>query len=235
MKRNNGLRAVVAIAALAGMTSACSSEQPVPYCQVNNNAFLVKMQRTGGTGACTTVPGDQFVDEFLFQRFIDSPTNPAGSIGVSPVVINGEPEANAVTRFSQDLPTNNICSSSEQPVATGVVTVGGTDVPVSYTFTSTDVWVTANAPGTQVRGTVRITETGGCTADYKYFGIAPAFACDDDDGNPDQRLCRTQPSPDEGIPFGSGINPEFETRCELVENLGGNYCVPVASDFYNVD
>ena len=231
MKRNNGLRAVVAIAALAGMTSACSSEQPVPYCQVNNNAFLVKMQKTSGAVACKTVPGDQYVDEFLFQRFIDSPTNPAGSIGVSPVVINGEPEANAVTRFTQDLPTNNVCSSSEQPVATG--SVGGT--AVTYTFTSTDVWVTANAPGTQVRGTVRITETGGCTADYKYFGIAPAFSCDDAKGNPDQRLCRTQPSPDEGIPFGSGINPEFETKCEFVENLDGNFCVPVANDFYNVD
>jgi hypothetical protein len=234
MKRNNGLRAVVAIAALAGMTSACSSEQPVPYCQVNNNTFLVKMQRTGGTGTCVMrgyATGADFVDEFNFQRFIDSPTNPAGSIGVSPVAITGAPEANAVTRFTQDLPTNNVCSSSEQPVATGEV--DGT--AVTYTFNTTEVWVTANAPGTQVRGTVRIAEAGGCTADFKYFGIAPAFACDDEDGNPDQRLCRTQPSPEEGIPFGSGINPEFETRCEAVDNLGGNYCVPVASDFYNVD
>ena len=77
MKRNNGLRAVVAIAALAGMTSACSSEQPVPYCQVNNNAFLVKMQRTGGTGACTTVPGDQFVDDPIeIGLLVDPPMRP---------------------------------------------------------------------------------------------------------------------------------------------------------------
>jgi hypothetical protein len=251
MIRNNGMRVVVAALALAGLTTGCDSEQPVPYCQVNNNGFIIKATKTGGTGTCAGIPDAQsFTDEWFFQRFIDSPTNPAGTIGITPVnTFTGEPSGVGITKFAADLPVNNVCSASEQPSAIASFDLDGDDeatpddiVNISYRFDTTEVWVTANAPGTQVRGTFTYTETGAnaCTATFSYFGIAPVAECTGRTATnartnvADPARCNTNPDPANNIPFGSGINPEFTTECRKVDYdpRPRFYCVPTANDFY---
>jgi hypothetical protein len=57
-----------------------------------------------------------------------------------------------------------------------------------------------------------------CTTEYTIAAFAPAVHCGWIDGSgfelPDDRLCDPKPRPDEGIPFGSGIDPRFETYCD---------------------
>jgi hypothetical protein len=249
MIRNNAMRAVITAVALAGMVSGCDSEQPVPYCQINNNSFAIKAARTGGSGTCTLISGESFIDEWTFQRFIDSPTNPAGTIGITPdLTFSGEPAGVGITTFASDLPVNNVCAAAQQPVATAAIDLdedeATTDdiVNVNYRFDTTEVWVTANAPGTQVRGTFTYTESGAstCTATFSYFGIAPVAECtgrtatNARTGVADPARCNTNPDPANNIPFGSGINPEFTTECRTADFAPSNrfYCIPTANDFY---
>jgi hypothetical protein len=112
---------------------------------------------------------------------------------------------------------------------------------IAYRWSNVEVYVTAQALGTQFKADVEI-EINQCTAKYTAVGMWPAIDCTDYTGNvdakgnvvedptygPDQRLCNPEPDPEGTEPpaddgavksmrrvFGSGINPDFgPTQCD---------------------
>jgi len=83
----------------------------------------------------------------------------------------------------------------------------------AYEWSNLSFLVTAAANGTQFVGNLKYT-ADGCTAEYEAWGLYPAVFCEDADGNPDDRLCNAEADPANGIPVGSGINPDFTTVCD---------------------
>lgn len=99
---------------------------------------------------------------------------------------------------------------------------------LKYEWSNTNIYVVAAAPGTQFTADLKVTEDG-CTTEYSVLGMWPPIFCAridpetgdypvDADGNyifePDDTLCDDVPDPQVGIPFGSGINPDFQAKCD---------------------
>lgn len=89
---------------------------------------------------------------------------------------------------------------------------------IKYEWKDPKFYVTAAAPGTQFSADLRYTENG-CTVDYEVVAMWPAIYCGgyDEDGNPtfadpDDTAC--DPCPPPGAPYGSGISPDFPTKCD---------------------
>ncbi len=92
---------------------------------------------------------------------------------------------------------------------------------LTETWTGVEVYVTAAALGTQVRGHYAVTQDT-CAAEYDFVALFPQVYCgdedvvpdlDDDDINtPQNRFCSADPQPETGI--GSGISPDFPTVCD---------------------
>lgn len=92
---------------------------------------------------------------------------------------------------------------------------------VKQSWKNVKVYVTAAVPGTQAVGEMHYEDVlEGCTADYKFVALNPAVYCEGSDaegnptGMPDDTLCDPNPDPDHGRVYGSGINPDFKTRCD---------------------
>lgn len=107
------------------------------------------------------------------------------------------------------------CTSTDE-------TLGQCKLPAlsaKYEWKDLQFYVTASAPGTQFSGELTYTE-GDCTLEYTAVGLWPAIYCEgtDENGNPtglpDDRLCSPCTDADAGISIGSGINPDFPTRCD---------------------
>lgn len=58
-----------------------------------------------------------------------------------------------------------------------------------------------------------------CTAEYQAVGLFPAVYCGDDDGNPVDDLCAPEANAELGIPYGSGINPDFRNDIKCHPDL----------------
>jgi hypothetical protein len=83
-----------------------------------------------------------------------------------------------------------------------------------YAWKNLQFYVTASAPGTQFSGDLTYTE-GDCTIEYTAVGLWPAIQCGSDAD------CNPCADPDAGTTVGSGINPDFPTKCDM--DVG--YCV----------
>jgi hypothetical protein len=104
----------------------------------------------------------------------------------------------------------------------------GTDaVPatsVSYAWSNVRLYVTPSALGTQFTADVTVT-TDGVVCGYSAVGMYPYVECGIEDPKdpkktiPDDldgiaRACAPEADEDAGRPTGSGINPDFPTRCD---------------------
>jgi hypothetical protein len=105
---------------------------------------------------------------------------------------------------------------------------------VKYEWTNLEIYVTAAAQGTQFQGDLKYTEDG-CSIDYHVVGMWPGIDCTvyDMDGNPtdqgDEDACNPCAEPDKGRVAGSGISPEFPTKCQPLAD-GLHYCVLPGQD-----
>lgn len=73
---------------------------------------------------------------------------------------------------------------------------------VSYTYENIEVYSAPSAPGTQLRGTVKIND-GTCTAEYEMWALWPARSCD-----PTAELSR------DNCGDAANINPDFDVACD---------------------
>jgi hypothetical protein len=85
-------------------------------------------------------------------------------------------------------------------------------------------YVSTAYPGSQFEGTLKYT-TDGCAITYKATGVyaSNTNSCEADpeefEGGFDPRLCNPDADPDHGIPFGSGISPDFPVACDPATKL----------------
>lgn len=136
--------------------------------------------------------------------------------------------------FKTAEPVNDFCEVPSLTVATQSLAAIPEDkenetnaVPattVSYAWSKVRLYVTPSALGTQFTADVTIT-TDGVACDYTAVGMYPYVDCsiedpkdpkktiaDDTDGI--ARACAPEANEDAGRPTGSGINPDFPTKCD---------------------
>jgi len=136
---------------------------------------------------------------------------------------------------------NDICTPTLDPAKQVLAEVPGSDsgtpddtsddVPtqpatdLEEDWSDVQVYVTAAVAGTQVSGHYTYKDNSeGCQAEYDVLAVFPAVACGDtdEDGNvtPNIDFCSPVAIPDKGIVVGSGINPDFPTKCEDLGDAG---------------
>lgn len=139
---------------------------------------------------------------------------------------------NALGDFGASKPTADVCtvptlSSAKQafPALEAIPAVpddpeteedeSAPEVPAEPATTIEYVWsnlrfiVSPAVLGTVFTGTLTY-KVDDCTAEYSAIGLYPAVYCSDDEGNPVDALCSPEADPANGIPLGSGINPDFK-------------------------
>jgi hypothetical protein len=93
---------------------------------------------------------------------------------------------------------------------------------VRQEWTNLKIYVTAQVPGTQMTGEMTFEDVlEGCSARYKVVALFPSVYCgvdaDGDESTPEvasDEQCDPRADPAKGRVFGSGINPDFKTRCD---------------------
>ncbi len=105
-------------------------------------------------------------------------------------------------------------------------------VDIQEDWNDVGVYVTAAAEGTQVKAHYKITDNvAGCSAEYDVLALFPAVDCSDEDadGNliANEDFCSPVAIPDKGIAVGSGISPDFPTKCEPI---GGTFLCVLDAD-----
>lgn len=137
-------------------------------------------------------------------------------------------------KFASSTPdANDICSATFDvpaqqnfPAVAGTGGAGGDGMGgmpgldadnVKYEWSNFKVYVTAAAQGTQFSADLKYTEND-CELQYHVVALWPAVSCAGDDGMgnpvPDDTLCNPCPNFDAGLTSGSGISPDFPTKCD---------------------
>lgn len=81
---------------------------------------------------------------------------------------------------------------------------------LSYSYENIEVYSAPSAPGTQLRGTVKIND-GTCTGEYEVWALWPSVTCDPNKALDDTNCGASQ-----------GVNPDFDVVCDAVLKK----CVP---------
>lgn len=139
-----------------------------------------------------------------------------------------DPDGKNLTGIGQmpQFPSNNVCSITNvvgavQNFPEEVIDLvdGGAEVFPAITykaeFTDFNVITSTKVPGTAFTANIKYTE-GSCVAEYKAVGFWPEIGCASDAD------CNPAPDLDAGHVTGSGINPDFKPKCDLVLEV----CVP---------
>lgn len=82
-----------------------------------------------------------------------------------------------------------------------------------YDWSNVKFLVSEANQGTRFTGTLKYS-VDDCTAEYDAVGLYPAVFCADEEGNPVDGLCSAEPIADLGMVTGSGISPDFVTKCD---------------------
>jgi hypothetical protein len=235
--------ALVAVSALLG---ACVAQPVAPCAVISSNPingilpYAVHFTLVGtptGMGC-----GDLTFDEMGAQKYLPPGEKVAtvalrlGAIGQAIEDGRADPadpdakKVNAIGSITTLYPVSAKCtinnfSAAEQAFEASSIDKdlpdGGTEtVPlapytVKYQFGDLTFGETTTVPGTVFEGTATYT-LDNCTANYKIDGLWPSISCDDGNGNPDPQACVATADLDAGRAVGSGINPDFKTKCDPV-------------------
>ncbi len=208
--------AAVLAAAVLGVT-ACSGQPPLG-CPVQRLTWAARFDLVPGqnvSGLCAQKGGERLgiqtynvpgTDETtlvikpdrLSSLDAQDPESPGYSLGAFPARA-GPDDFCAATALS---------TAEKHVPASG----GGPAQDVVYAWSEVKILSRADAPGSQMLGTLDYTE-GGCTARYEVWGVWPSVSCKGADGGPDDRIC------DEP---GHGLNLAFALTCDPTQLR----CVP---------
>lgn len=86
---------------------------------------------------------------------------------------------------------------------------------IAYEWSNLKFLVSEANQGTRFTGTLKYS-VDDCEAEYDAVGLYPAVFCGDEEGNPVDGLCSAEPITDLGMVVGSGISPDFVTKCDPV-------------------
>ncbi len=131
--------------------------------------------------------------------------------------------------FTTAEPENDFCTVPQLTVATQSIPEVKEDLAneieaspattVSYAWSNVKLYVTSAALGTQFTADLTLT-TDGVACGYRVLGMYPYVDCskadpaDPDKSVPDEGACAPEADEDAGRPTGSGINPDFPTKCD---------------------
>jgi hypothetical protein len=222
----------VALLGAASIISGCNVKQPSAGCQVQDADFANwQAHYTLKTGDATSSCGQLKGEALGVFKYVDPEVASSNRLGIRPeraaalteytmddedhTVVARVENASVATALSGDLDdepnADGLCAASGFPVTTVAAapvlsSTGETLVPaqtVSYAFENVEVYSAAFAPGTQLRGTLKYGDGTGCQAEYEVNAFWPQTGCDPES---------TKPA--ETCGAGSGINPDFDVRCE---------------------
>lgn len=208
--------AVVTLAALASGCNQKGGDQAKPICLVAHGAFAVNyFVKAGQPAGCEALT----LEAAGFQRYSPDRAKP-GNLAISPEAIAANVGLNELTTpFALGTFTTNDPDASDLckvPTFQQPATIGEGAEQISYTYSNVEFYVTAASPGTQVKGEVAVT-SGGTTCGYTFYGMYPAVGCAEDAD------CNPVADPATQRYTGSGINPDFPTKC----NTDVGYCQAV--------
>jgi hypothetical protein len=238
------------IGVMAGFTvQGCTAKQPVPECDVLQAAggfglapFYVQLRETSRSGACNADEGyhhiyvgmERFHPPFTqdFSVAIRSSILVDMTEGIAPAGIGGDTlrsdpadpngdNINVIAKMSQ-FPTNGICSLTDYKGGTQNFQDEGAGYPavsLKTDWTSFNLYSTSRVPGTGWDAKLKYTRDSSCTIDYDAKAFWPLVGCETDAD------CDPFEDPDAGRYFGSGINPNFKPKCELVDLSNDHYAV----------
>jgi len=224
----------VALLGAAGIISGCQFEQPSAGCQVqdadfaNWQAAYTLKNPADASKSCGALKGEalgvfKYVDpdkpssnrlgirpegaaaltEYTMddedETVVARVDNPAVATSLSATLAD-EPDANGLCAAT-NFPTATVSAREVRNAATGEVLVAAQTV--SYSFSDVQVYSHPSAPGTQLRGTLKYSDGAGCEAEYAVNAFWPQTGCDPESDDPSE-TCGA----------GSGINPDFDVRCE---------------------
>ncbi|RKH54735.1 hypothetical protein [Corallococcus llansteffanensis] len=208
----------------AGSLTACDFEQPNAGCIVQDASFATWWAKYDAVGTPTGPGGAPCTDKLEsgdnlgVWKFANPETGTANLV-IRPQAIARLGAADANNEFGSlqvtgDLSTttdaDDFCTAQNFNIATVNPTQAGVVNNLSYTVANVKVYSSPSSPGTQMTGEVTYTRNN-CTSKYVMRAVWPATVCDP---------AVDQTDPDLGFAncgAGSGINPDFATTCELVE------------------
>lgn len=217
----NPIRVLLAVPALAALLvwSGCETAVPAP-CQLQpsgNGGYAVQFTLDGGTAGCPA----QFGDWWGFDPYINlaDPSKGPLIIAVSSQSTYPDPPSATDPIYSKGtfdsvnpLPDQTCKMASMTPMTTKLYNPpGDLTGTVTGTFTyalSNMTWLeTALYLGTQWEGTVHYTSSTGCNGTYSARAITPPLVC--------TKKSDCDPSPTDPTVAPSGINPAYNTTCDL--------------------
>lgn len=176
------------------------------------------------TGTVTYDPGDGGTESFDVDLANECGEVPESIARVDPSDPDGK-KLNAIGEMPQ-FPTNGVCTVSnftggvQNFQAEDLTLVDGTmktldAATFKVEFENFNIITTTKVPGTAFTSTIKYTE-GTCSATFKALGFWPEVHCTADlDCDPNADL-------DAGRLLGSGLNPDFKSKCDTVREV----CVP---------
>jgi hypothetical protein len=223
--------------------SGASCSQPAIQCVVAHSPFYAKYTLVEGTGSCAQIKGDAIgMSTFLRpnadrtganydSRRIAIQSDTLGKLLQERDGLGAGDEdlPYAVGDYTSEPDANQICfaGTADKPLAAAdmdVPEVPDKSLPAKHLrqeWKNVRLYVTADAPGTQAIGEMVYEDVlEGCKATYTFVALAPAVYCEGTgtdgkpNGKPDDSLCDPKADPAHGRTFGSGINPDFKTRCD---------------------
>jgi hypothetical protein len=205
--------ATVAVIAWGGCDTAAPAQ-----CQLapsGSGGYAVRFLLDAGSSSCPA----EFGDWWGFDPY-DNRVNPAAGplvIGVSSQssypdpVDAGSPIYASATFVSVNPDSSGNCQIAQfGPMTTQLFpNDGGTTVTGSFTYNVTNMtWLeTASYLGTQWEATVQYTNSDGCTGTYSARALTPPITC--------SVKSDCDPAPSDPTVAPSGINPAYDTTCDL--------------------
>jgi hypothetical protein len=240
-------KTALSIAVAAGVVTAflgCQSVQPKPPCLVGHGGYVVKYIPKPGqtlTGACAAKKGEvigfqpYYNEAGTAQTKVGMKTTTLANFQVSPNV--GQDPASPLVSIATltESPAGGVEPDAQDFCYAPTVTDAAQHIPadpgdpgagvpatpavdIVYHWENAAFYVTAEAPGTQMRADLTYTEDG-CTGRYEAWGVYPIVSCQvtDENGDPavnadgsptlDPTLCKAV------LPGGS-LNARFAVECD---------------------
>ncbi len=225
------------LSSLLGLVAISGCEQPPIKCIVARGGFAARYELKKGSGPCAEHKGDiiglqgyhpakgdevDFSENETIALQLTSIGTVAQNAEFAGVALSQGSVPYSLGRFTTKEPEAEFCDAgglTEASVTAPEIPSeeeGGDPLPatsIQASWKNLSVYVTPEAPGTQLKADLTLTEDG-CTAEYHVVALWPAISCDDGEGNPAPEYCAPEPPEGSGLAYGSGISPDFPVECD---------------------
>jgi hypothetical protein len=231
------IASAVALLGAASIITGCEIKQPSAGCQVQDADFanwqaVYTLKSATDASKCQ----QQWGEALGVFKYVDPEKASSNRLAIRPesaaalteftkedeTVVNRVEDATVATSIAAELADepdakSGLCAATEFTTATVQVEAvmdGSRELApaqtLTYAFENVQVYSAPRAPGTQLKGTLKYSDSlTGCTnAEYEMLALWPQTPCD-----PDAFANPTDENAAERCGEGSGINPDFDAVC----------------------